>query len=55
MSIRRLVLLATDKDGKWEIEGNAPPPSDKVTVKVKRNRKCKGAKDTAVYEDLLDD
>jgi hypothetical protein len=45
----------TDEDGKWEIKGNAPPASDTITVKVKSTKKCKGAKDTAIYEDLLDD
>ena len=45
----------TDEDGKWEIEGNAPPASDTVTVKVKGNKKCKPARDTAVYGDLIDD
>ncbi len=45
----------TDDKGNWTIEGPAPPDSDKITVKVKRNKKCKEAKETRVFGDLIND
>ncbi len=38
----------TDDQGRWSILGPLPPPGDTITVKVKKNSKCKG--DKQVYE-----
>ena len=38
----------TDDNGRWSLSGPLPPSGDKITVKVKKNRKCKGASE--VYE-----
>ena len=38
----------TDEKGRWTVSGPLPPHGDRVIIKVKKTRRCKGAR--RVYE-----
>ena len=40
----------TDDDGEWTLSGPLPPHGDQVIVKVKKTRRCKGARRTYVID-----
>jgi hypothetical protein len=36
----------TDDQGNWKLTGPLPPSGDRIIVKVKKTKKCKGASET---------
>ena len=36
----------TDDEGNWELTGPLPPSGDRIIIKVKKTKKCRGASET---------